>query len=177
MEIFKKNSKNTKIYFLGFVILIYLIIGIFNLELFKNSLSFFSELFIKIFPVFFLVFTFSFILNFFITQKQINHYIGKSSGYKRWIIAILAGIISVGPVFVWYPILKNLQTKGVGYGFIATFIYNRAIKLAFIPVFLIYFDWKYILTLFIVLIVFSLIQGLIFEKFINIKLPKETLNS
>lgn len=161
----KKTKQNTGIYFLGFVILIYVIIGVFKFDLFIQSLSFFVKIFKKVLPIFFIIFAFNYVINSFITQKQINNYIGHSSGYKKWIIAIIAGILSTGPIFMWYPVLQDLQKKGVSYGFIATFIYNRAIKLAPLPVFIYYFGWKYALILSAVLIIFSLIQGFIFEKF------------
>jgi uncharacterized membrane protein YraQ (UPF0718 family) len=163
-----KKKKYIGFYFLGFAILIYGIIGVFNFDLIMRSLIFFIEIFKKVLPVFFLIFIFNFVLNFFITQKQINNYIGKSSGYKKWFIAIIAGILSAGPIFMWYPVLKDLQKKGVSHGFIATFIYNRAIKLAPLPIFIYYFDWKYTLIFSTVLIIFSLIQGFIFDKLFKI---------
>ncbi len=174
MEISKRENKNIKVYFLGTVVLVYLIVAFLNFDLVVESLIFFLDLFKEIFPIFFLVFLISFVLNFFISQKQVNEYIGKSSGYKKWLVAVISGIFSVGPVFIWYPILSNLQKKGVSYGFIATFIYNRAIKLAFLPAFIYYFDWKYVLVLTVVLIIFSVIQGLIFD---NIKFPNKISNS
>lgn len=129
---------------------------------------FFIEIFKKVLPIFLLIFAVNFVLNFFVIQKQINNYIGTSSGLKKWFIAIIAGILLAGPIFMWYPVLKDLQKKGVGYGFIATFIYNRAIKLAPLPIFIYYFDWKYALIFSVVLMIFSLIQGFIFNKLFNI---------
>jgi len=161
---FKKNKKNS-IRFLVFIVLLYAVIGIFNFDLVVRSLFFFKEVFMKIIPVFLFIFIFNFVLNSFVTQKQINNYIGEASGYKKWIIAIVGGILSAGPIFMWYPVLKDLQKKGISHGFIATFIYNRAIKLAPLPVFIYYFGWKYTLILSLVLIVFSLLQGFIFNKF------------
>lgn len=153
---------------MGAVVLVYLIVALFNSDLAWQAWKFASDVFKKVIPIFFLIFGFMFVLNFFVTQKQINNYIGKSSGYKKWGIAIVAGILSAGPIFMWYPTLKELQKKGVGYGFIVTFIYNRAIKLAPLPVFIYYFGWKYTLILSITLIIFSLIQGIIFDKFFKI---------
>jgi len=164
MKMSKKNKKNIGIYFLGFVILIYGIVGIFNFDLIIKSLIFFIEVFKKVLPIFLIIFSFNFVLNYFVTQQHINNYIGISSGWKKWFIAIVAGILSTGPIFMWYPVLKDLQKKGVSHGFIATFIYNRAIKLAPLPIFIYYFGWKYTLILSAVLIVFSLIQGVVFEK-------------
>jgi len=163
----KKFKKNTGICFLTFVVLTYLFFSIFNFDLVYQSLIFSIKIFQKVIPIFLLIFLVNFVLNFFVTQKQINNYIGTSSGFKKWFIAIIAGILSTGPIFMWYPILHELQKKGVGYGFIVTFIYNRAIKLGPLPVFIAYFGWKYTLILSIVLIIFSLLQGFIFSKFFD----------
>ena len=70
-------------------------------------------------------------------------------------------------IYVWYPLLKDLQQKGVKDKFIVTFLYNRGIKLQWLPVLLIYFGWVYATTLLIVMAVFSVFQGFITEKLIN----------
>jgi hypothetical protein len=73
---------------------------------------------------------------------------------------ILAGIISTGPIYAWYPFLSNLKEKGVNDGLIAVFLYNRSIKIQFFPLLLSYFSLSYVLTLTLLMIFFSVIQGL-----------------
>ena len=104
------------------------------------------------------------VVNYYITPKAVNKYLGKTSGLKRWVIAIIGGIISTGPIYMWYPMLKELKKKGVNYGFISTFLYNRAIKPPVIPMIIFYFGLSFTIILTIVMIIMSVIQGLIFEK-------------
>lgn len=87
-----------------------------------------------------------------------------SSGFTRWLIAVGGGIISTGPIYMWYPMLKELKREEVQYGFIATFLYNRAIKPPLIPMMIAYFGWKYTVVLAVVMATISVIQGIMFEK-------------
>ena len=79
-------------------------------------------------------------------------------------VAIVAGILSVGSIYMWYPLLKDLEEKGVEKGLIATFLYNRAIKIHLIPLMILYFSGKFILLLTILMIIASVIQGVIINK-------------
>jgi len=152
------------IYFLLSVIILYAIIGIFKTESLLPSLMFSFLIFKNVIPVLVLIFALMSAVNYYVSPESISKHIGKSSGYKKWVFAILGGIISTGPIYMWYPILKELKKQGVGYGFIATFIYNRAIKLPLLPIMLLYFSVKFIAVLTMVMIIASLIIGFIFEK-------------
>lgn len=152
------------VYFLLSVILLYAIIGIFKTESLLPSLMFSFLIFKNVIPVLVLIFALMSAVNYYVSPESISKHIGKSSGYKKWVFAILGGIISTGPIYMWYPILKELKKQGVGYGFIATFIYNRAIKLPLLPIMLLYFSVKFIAVLTMVMIIASLIIGFIFEK-------------
>lgn len=160
----KGNKKYVGWYFLIIVIIVYFLVALFKIDLVLSSLQFSLRIFKTIIPVFILVFVLMVIVNYIITPKQVNEYFGKFSGIRKWIIAVVGGIISSGPIYMWYPMLKELHNKGVGYGFIATFLYNRAIKLPLIPMLIIYFGLQYTITLTVVMVIFSIIQGLIFER-------------
>jgi len=151
-------------YFLLFVVLIYLIVAFFRAEAVMPSLEFSWSIVVKIIPVFILVFAVMVITNYYITPANVSKYLGKSSGIKKWLIAVAGGIISTGPIYMWYPMLKELKSKGVKYGFIATFLYSRAIKPPMIPMIIFYFGLEFTVILTIVMIVMSIIQGMIFEK-------------
>ncbi len=94
----------------------------------------------------------------------VNKHLSKSSGMKRWFIAILGGLISTGPIYMWFPMLREMKDNGVSYGFIACFLYNRAVKPPLIPVMIFYFGLKFTLVLGFVMIFMSIIQGILFEK-------------
>jgi len=155
----KKNHGNW--YFLLSVAILYIAIAFFDPQTILSSLEF-SFLIIKnIVPVFILVFVLMVIVNYYVTPQKLVKYLGKK---RKWLFAILGGIISTGPIYMWYAMLRELKEKGVGYGFIATFLYNRAIKPPLIPVIIYYFGLKFTIVLTGVMIIFSVLQGMIIEK-------------
>ena len=74
-------------------------------------------------------------------------------------ISASAGIISVGPIYAWYPLLKDLKEKGAANDLIAIFLNNRAIKPFLLPVMISYFGWLYVLILTIFTVLGSLFVG------------------
>jgi len=161
----KKTEKSyVEWYFLLIVIVLYVIIGLLKIEVLLPSLRFSFKIIKNIVPVFVVIFALSVAFDLFVSPYSVRKYLGKSSGFRRWLIAIGGGIISTGPIYMWYPLLKELKKQGVQYGFIATFLYNRAIKLPLIPMMIVYFGLKYTLVLAMVMITISVIQGIIFEK-------------
>ena len=151
--------------FLSAVLLIYLLIFFVNRSLFADSLGFFSAIIVKIVPIFLLVFFLMTIANLFITQRVIMKYF-RRRGVEKWFFVIVAGILSTGPIYLWYPLLAELRDKGVNYGFLATFLYNRAIKIPLLPVALLYFGLKYVIVLTLMMVVFSVIQGMLVNKLV-----------
>lgn len=93
----------------------------------------------------------------------------KDKGMKKWFFVIIGGILSSGPIYMWYPLLADLRNKGLNYGLIACFLYNRSIKIPLIPLAIIYFSWKYIIILLLVMILASIIQGIIINKLMEVK--------
>ena len=69
---------------------------------------------------------------------------------------------------MWYPLLNDLQKQGVKNGFIATFLYNRAVKIPLLPVMILYFELKYVILLTAVMVLISVIQGLVVEKIMEV---------
>ena len=74
-------------------------------------------------------------------------------------MSVAAGIISTGPIYAWYPLLKDLREKGAGDSSIAIFLYNRAVKPFLLPVMVTYFGWLYVVTLIILTILASVVVG------------------
>ena len=161
------NKKINAWKFLAVVIILYAIAGIFSPEAIMPSMEFSFNLLIKIIPVFAIIFVLMVGFEYFVSEEKIKKYLSASSGKKRWIIAIGAGILSSGPIYAWYPMLGALKKKGVGFGLIATFIYSRAIKLQLLPIMAYFFGIKYTIVLTVVLIFMSIVQGMIFENVLN----------
>jgi len=163
---FKKVSGSW--YFLIVIGLIYFTLLIFKQDLFFSSLNFFGKILLKIIPIFILVFILMSLTNYFITPKFIMKHF-KEKGTKKWFFAIVGGILSVGPIYMWYPLLADLKNKGLSYGIMACFLYNRAIKIPLLPIAIFYFGWRYILILSFVMIFMSVTQGIVINKLTEVK--------
>lgn len=111
-----------------------------------------------------LVFLLLFIANLLLEPKWIKRYLGKGSGIKGWIAAIIGGILSLGAIYAWYAMLSELKQKGMRTALIATFLYSRAVKLPLLPLMVHYFGMAYTLILCLYLIIFSIINGFLVEK-------------
>ena len=168
MEKQKKITIKKAWYFVLLTLIPYIYLYFTNKESYEKTIKVLIALIIKIIPIFLLIFLLMAITNYFITTKFIlKHFSGK--GIKKWIFTIIGGILSSGPIYMWYPLLANLRKKGVKDGLIACFLYNRSVKIPLLPLMVIYFGWKYIIILTITMILASIIQGILIDKLLTQK--------
>jgi uncharacterized membrane protein YraQ (UPF0718 family) len=99
------------------------------------------------------------LLNLFLKPAQIARFLGKGAGIKGILLSAAAGIISTGPIYAWYPLLKDLRGKGAGNSPIAIFLYNRAVKPFLLPVMIGYFGWEYVVILTVLTVLASVAIG------------------
>jgi len=158
----KRKKANWAI--LGLTFLIYLIILTIKPGIIINSLKYFIHIFLKVFYIIIIVFVFIFITNLFLKPKIIVKHLGAESGLKGWFIAIVSGIISMGSIYLWYPLLKELKDRGMKKGLIAAFLYNRAVKIPLLPLMVYYFGWKFTVFLTVYMIIFSIFMGITMDK-------------
>ena len=155
--------------FLVAVVLIYAIVGAVNYSVFEKTVLAFGRLLWSVLPILGLVFGLLFLTNLFLEPKRITRYLGEGSGLKGWAFAILGGIISAGPIYMWYPLLSDLKEKGMKNSLIATFLYNRAIKIPLMPMMIFYFGWAFTILLALYMVIFSVIDGIVVEKLVGKK--------
>ncbi|MEA2035957.1 MAG: hypothetical protein U9O94_00505 [Nanoarchaeota archaeon] len=167
-----KQKKHKKSYggwwFLLVVCTAYLIAGLINMDILASSLIFFFSIVKKIIWIFVLVFVLMVLVDYFIKPKRLAKYLGKNAGFKGWLISITAGIISTGAIYMWYPLLHELQKQEIRNAYIAAFLYNRAIKLPLLPLLIFYFGLTYTIVLTIVMVIVSVFQGIIVEKMVGV---------
>ncbi len=161
-----KKKNNFKWYFLITILILYLILFFINYQAFNTSVLFFVELLKKIIPSLALVFVLLFLIDYFIEQNSITKHL-KNNSVKKWFYTLIAATFASGPPFLWYPLLKDLNKKGVSYGIISCFLYSRSIKIPYLPLLIFYFGIKYTLILSITMLIVSVIQGLIIDKLIK----------
>ncbi len=154
--------------FLAVVILIYLSLYFFQADKMIAILDSYIRLIVKIIPVFAFVYALMLFSNYFANKEVLQKHMGESGTTKGWAIAIIAGIASAGPVYMWYPLMEDLKNKGVKDRFLSTFLFNRGIKLQWLPILLAYFGLLYSIVLLIVMAVLSIPQGLITEKLVSL---------
>ena len=155
-------------YFLIIVLIAYAVLFFIDKSLFYSSLSFFGNILLKIIPIFVIVFFLMALTNYFITTEFIIKHT-RVRGIKKWFFIIIGGILSSGPIYMWYPLLADLKHKGLGEGLIACFLYNRAVKLPLIPLIVLYFGWKYVIVLTAVMVFMSIVQGIFVDKLLEVK--------
>ncbi len=155
-------------YFLIAIFLIYFFLFLFSRENFLSAGSFSFGIIQKIILVFVLVFILMSITNYFFTPKFVSKHFQKK-GFSKWFFAVAGGILSTGPIYLWYPLLADLKSKGFNYGLISCFLYNRAIKIPLVPIMIFYFSLKYVIVLSLVMIFASVFQGILVNKFMEVK--------
>jgi len=150
--------------FLFLVVMGYVILGIFDFALLTDVLTVLIRLIVRIAPILLIVFVVMFLANLFFENKSVSRFLGKGSGFRGWMIAVVGGIVSSGPIYMWYPLLGDLKEKGMKDSLIATFLYNRAVKIPLLLLMVHYFGWDFTLTLSIYMILFSVVNGVIVQR-------------
>jgi len=163
----KIDRMETSLKFLSFVILGYLLLLIFNFNFFVVSLSKFFDLSAKILPSILGAFVMIFIFNYLLNDKKIRGYLIGKTDWKKYVLTIFLGILSSGPIYAWYPFLSGLKEQGFKNSLITIFLYNRAIKIPLIPVLIYYISLQFVILVTILMIIFSVINGLIMDKIIK----------
>lgn len=108
-----------------------------------------------------LVFVLMLVLNLFLKPEQIVRFFGRKAGIKGVLLSAGAGVISTGPIYAWYPLLRNLREKGAANTFVAIFLGNRAVKPFLLPIMISYFGWIYVLILTVLTVLGSVVVGYI----------------
>jgi uncharacterized membrane protein YraQ (UPF0718 family) len=129
----------------------------------QNSVNIFSHILRPLLLVFLLMIG----LNLFLKPANVVRFLGKEKTFKMEIISAVAGIISAGPIYAWYPILKDLREKGAKHSLLAVFIVNRAIKPFLLPVMISIFGWMYAAFLTMFIMAGSLLVGFITGVFLD----------
>jgi uncharacterized membrane protein YraQ (UPF0718 family) len=106
-------------------------------------------------------------LNLFLKPPQFTKPLKKGAKIRQTLLAALAGILSAGPIYAWYPMLKDLREKGADHSLIAVFLVNRAVKPFLLPVMVSFFGWAYVLILTILTVAGSLCIGSIVGIFLD----------
>lgn len=159
-----KGSMRSSIKFLFVVGLLYGLAFLLDAGMAKQAWVFSIKLLVQLAPVLLLVFVLMFISNLLVEPQWVKDHMGKDSGLKGWLLASIGGILSVGPIYAWFALLRDLGEKGMRPALISVFLYNRGIKLPLLPLMIHYFGLSYTLILAVYITIFSLLGGILLEK-------------
>jgi len=162
----KKKINGTK-KFLIFVALVFLLFLFLEPTILMGALINTFILFFKVFPVLVLAFIVNYFINKFIKEKTLKRHLGHNSGARGYFYAIIAGILIGGPPYLLFPMLGEFKKSGVKDSLLATFLFNRNVKIPFIPVVIFYFGVTYTVVISVLLILFSIINGLLVGRLVN----------
>ena len=164
----KEKQKSVGNKLLLIVIFLYVLAALFSPSSAYKALSSFGVL-KTVLPILLIVLFIMTFINSYIQPKKISQYLGKNSGVKGWIIALIGGVFSHGPGYVWYPMLSDLRAHGVKNGLIVTFFYARSIKVPWLPMLAGYFGIAFTVILTFYILAAAVIQGKIAEKLLSTK--------
>lgn len=153
----------TTIKFLLVVAGIYAVVSFFDRQLAIQATIDTGKTLIKIIPILVLVFGVLYGINRFLDISKLQKHVGSESGIRGWLYAIIAGIIISGPPYVLYPLFGDLQKKGMRNALLAATLYNRNVKIPFVPVMIYYFGTAFTIIVSVYIVVFSIANGLLVE--------------
>ncbi|PLX50855.1 MAG: permease [Desulfobulbaceae bacterium] len=154
-------------WFLLLVLVVYGLFALLDPAVTAAALGYFFSMLRKVIPILALVFVVMLLVNIFLDPARIRRHLGKDSGLRGWFYAIVSGIVISGPPFVLYPMLGDLKRHGARNALLATMLYNRNVKVYFLPAIVYYFGLRYAVVLSVYIIVFSVLNGMLLEFFVR----------
>lgn len=153
--------------FLILMVLVYAFVGVSS----PQFLSFISKNLLQnlkeITPILCFVFFIIFLINLFVKPQLIKKHLGSESGIKGWLYVLVGSVFIIGPPYVIFPILKELKSHGMKNSLIATFMNNRNVQPAFLPVMAHYFGWSFTLVISFYSVIFTILTGLLVGKIVD----------
>ncbi len=154
--------------FLGAVCLLYLLVAWWFPSFGEAGIARFRRMVVELAPIFLLVFLFLWMTELFTgVTGRLAAMTGHGSGLRGWIVAIGAGVLSHGPIYPWYPLLKNMREQGMRPALAAAFLYARSIKLPWLPLMAFYFGTTYMVVLTLLILLFSVFHGWLVERIVG----------
>jgi uncharacterized membrane protein YraQ (UPF0718 family) len=98
-------------------------------------------------------------LNVFLHPPHLLKFLAQGTSIKKKFFAAVAGIISAGPIYAWYPLLKELREKGAEDSLVAVFLVNRAVKPFLLPMMISFFGWTFSLAFTLLIVAGSIGVG------------------
>lgn len=158
----KKQKKSKSPYFMTMMLALYGVLYFVDQDKVVSGIKYVYEIFKDLLPILVLVYVFMVAMSF-MNEKKLRKTIEKSPSIVKYIMMSLLGTLSHGPIYAWYPFLKDLNEKGISKGNVGAFLYARGIKLTLLPMLISFFDLKFAIILSIVTFGFAILQGMLID--------------
>jgi uncharacterized membrane protein YraQ (UPF0718 family) len=163
----KKKHARRMIFFPVFILAIYGVLYTVTPDKVIEALGRSGKILLHIASPVALVFCIIVVINLFLKPTQVAKFLGRESGIRGMAFSAIGGIISMGPIYAWYPLLQDLREKGAANMLIAIFLGNRAVKPFLMPIMISYFGWVYVLILTFFTITGSVAAGYIVKVLVK----------
>lgn len=155
--------------FLAVVSFVYLIVFLLDFSNATLSLQNSVTIVYKLLPIFVFIIFLTALINYFLKPKDIIKHFGEDSGARGIFYSVVGGILSHGPIYVWYGILNDMRDEGAKDSLLVTFLYSRAVKLPLLPFMIDIFGVLFTIIMTLYTIIFSIIQGSVMQKLQTLK--------
>ncbi|WP_456433865.1 permease [Nitratifractor sp.] len=150
--------------FLGVVAALYLALALYDPHRCMAALRIAGETLATILPILAVVIVISAAIFWRFDPREFAKRMERHGAKKRRLFALVAGVLSHGPMYAWYPLIGDLRRHGVGDGEIATFFFARAVKVPIFPLMVHYFGWPFSVFLTLYILVGAWIQGILVDR-------------
>jgi len=141
------------------VVLLYVVLYVIMPDRTTRALAASGQILVQVALPLCIAFALMVLLNLFVKPAHVSRFLGTGAGLKGVAISTLAGAISTGPIYAWYPLLKDLRERGASNFHVANFLGNRAVKPFLLPVMVFYFGWPYTIVLNLLLILGAILMA------------------
>lgn len=124
-----------------------------------------GKVLLQVIPALIVAFGVMVLVNLWISPASVKRFLGSGKELRLAPLSSVAGILSMGSIYVWYPLLKDFREKGVPDFHLANFLGCRAVKIPLMPLMAAYFGWKFTLILSALLVFDAVLTGLVVSSF------------
>ncbi|SEA39833.1 Predicted permease [Desulfuromusa kysingii] len=132
---------------------------------FASAATTFSSVLLLITAVFSLVG----LLQVWISKEFIVSSLGREGGIKSLVIAVLCGTLLVGPAYIIFPLLMEIQKRGARWAVVTIVLTSYTIKLQMVPIEVEFLGWPFTLGRALITIALAIPTGLLIEAIMERK--------
>ena len=126
-----------------------------------------TTLFLSVLLLIIAVFSLVGLLQVWISRDVIVRLLGREGGIKGLVLAAICGTFLIGPAYIIFPLLMEIQKRGARWAVITIVLTSYAVKLQMIPIEVEFLGWPFTLGRALVTIALAIPTGLLVEALMN----------